>query len=99
MQQPHPPQNSTDVGTEDPIQIPGLSEPEEMGSATVSFRLPDDEETAYVVVFVDGNQVHEQIYDTSEKSRVSLDLTAAKGSRLVYIDINGERDEKYVTFR
>lgn len=95
VQQPENPEDSTDISGENPIQIPGL----EMGSATVSFRLPREEETAHVVVFVDGTQMHEETYDTTEQSRVSLDLTAEKGSRLVYIDINGERDEKYVTFR
>ena len=82
-----------------PIQIPGIDDPEVIGEASVSFRLPSDEDSAHVVVYVDGNQVHEQIYDTSEHRRVSLDLTAAAGDRMVYIDINGERDERIVKFR
>jgi serine/threonine-protein kinase len=96
---PHEPSQPTETPNDEPIQIPGMSDPEGSGEASISFRLPADEGSAHVVVYVDGVQVHEQIYDTSDQHRVSLDLTAARGDRMVYIDINGERDERIVKFR
>ena len=96
---PQEPSQPAENPNDEPIQIPGMDDPEASGQATVSFRLPADEESAHVVVYIDGNQVHEQTYDTTEQRRVSLDLSAARGERMVYIDINGERDERIVNFR
>ena len=99
MQDPVQPQEPSNTPEDTPIQIPGLVDPETSGAASVSFRLPTGSGSAHVVVYLDGNQVHEQMYDTSETKRVSLDLTASKGEHLVYIEINGEREERRVQFK
>ena len=84
---------------EPPIQIPGDSGIIVFGTAEIEFDLPDDVESAHVVILLDGQeQVFERTYDTSVESRGSYSCTAAAGIHSVSIIINGVTEERTMKF-